>query len=39
MGIIKLYLVNTESVQEVIEAYYLDKVLVIKSLASCSDVK
>ena len=37
--IIKIYLGHAENVNVVVEAYHLDKDLVIKSLASCSDVK
>ncbi|WMV25431.1 hypothetical protein MTR67_018816 [Solanum verrucosum] len=36
---IKIYLRNAETVQKVIEAYNLDEVRVIKTLASCREVK
>lgn len=36
---IKLYLGNQESVQQVIETYYIDEVLLIKRSTSCRDVK
>ena len=36
---IKIYLGHAESADEVIEAYHLDDVLVIKSPTSCRDVK
>ena len=36
---IKIYLGHVETAKEVIEAYHLDEVRVIKSLVSCRDVK
>ena len=36
---IKIYLGHAESAHEVVEAYHLDEVRVIKCLASCRNVK
>ena len=36
---LKIYLGHAENANEVVEVYHLDEVLVIKSLASCRDVK
>ena len=36
---IKMYLENAKSLHEVIEAYHLDGVLIIKRPTSCRDVK
>lgn len=36
---IKIYLGYVDSVQEVVKAYYIDKVCVIKSPNLCRDVK
>ena len=36
---IKIYLGHAESVHEVVEAYHVDEVLVIRKFASCHDVK
>ena len=36
---IKIYLWHAKSVHEIVEAYVLDEVVVIKDIASCRDVK